>query len=168
MLGPNSLAHYVYYLFRIIAVLVLLLVSFIDVSFIIGNFEVRGNRYLMNIPPFGTQITGDYQSNVILTISIGLFFGSIFFYVLSNIFKALREKRIFNKRAINNLKIFTTLNLVIGPILYLLIHFPIMKKTDYRDIHNLILHLIFGTIALFLFHIFRKAFQVQSENDLTI
>ena len=142
--------------------------SFIDVSFIIGNFEVRGNRYLMNIPPFGTQITGDYQSNVILTISIGLFFGSIFFYVLSNIFKALREKRIFNKRAINNLKIFTTLNLVIGPILYLLIHFPIMKKTDYRDIHNLILHLIFGTIALFLFHIFRKAFQVQSENDLTI
>ncbi len=168
LLGPNSLAQYIYYLFRLISLGLLLFVLFIDLSFIIGNFEVVNDRYFMSIPPFGNQITGDYKFNVILTISIGLFFGAIFFYVLSNIFKALREKVIFNKKAVINLKIFTILNLLVGPILYFLVHFPIMKKTDFGDVHNLILHLIFGMIALFLFHIFKRALYVQSENDLTI
>lgn len=168
MLGPNSLSHYLFYVFRLIALGIFLLVLYIDISFITGNFKIVNDRYFMSIPPFGNQITGDYQFNVILTISIGLFFGAIFFFVLSNIFKALREKVIFNKKAINNLKIFTALNLVVGPILYFLIHFPIMEKTDFGDVHNLILHLIFGTIALFLFHIFKRAAYVQSENDLTI
>ncbi|WP_419214235.1 DUF2975 domain-containing protein [Maribacter sp. X9] len=122
----------------------------------------------MDIPFTGTFIHGDYQFNVILTITIYLFFSVCFFYIISNIFKALKEESIFNKKAIFNLQIFTVLNLIIGPILYVLIHFPIMNKTDFRDIHNLILHLIFGVVALFISTIVKKGYQLQNENDLTI
>ena len=166
--GPKSLSTLFFYLFRRLSVVILLLVVYIDISFLTNNFTQNNGRYILDIPFTGTFIQGDYQLNVIITISLVLFFGSLFFFIISNIFKALKEKVIFNQKAIKNLKYFAVLNLVIGPVLYVLIHFPIMQKTDFRDIHNLILHLIFGIIALFLTHIFKKGFQVQQENDLTI
>ncbi len=122
----------------------------------------------MDIPLTGTFIEGVYQFNIILTISLGLVFGAIFFFVLSNIFKALKQAIIFNRLAIRSLSYFTILNLVVGPVLYLLIHFVIMQKDNYRDIHNLMLHIIFGIVALFLTYIFKRGIQVQQENDLTI
>lgn len=168
MFGSKSFSEILFYLFRIVSITLLTFVLYIDYAFLTDRFTQNQGRYHMNIPLTGTFIHGDYKFNVILTISLGLFFGALFFFVLSNIFKALKQQVIFNKKAIYSLKVFTILNLIVGPILYLLIHFPIMQKTDYRDIHNLILHLIFGMIAFFLFHIFRKGYRVQLENDLTI
>ncbi|WP_416242064.1 DUF2975 domain-containing protein [Arenibacter sp. GZD-96] len=133
-----------------------------------GKFQIESGRYYIRIPFTNSSIHGDYQFNVILTVLIVLFFGAIFFYILSNIFKALGARIIFNKKSITNLHFFTILNLVVAPIVYLLIHFPIMEKTDYKDIHNLILHLIFGVIALFLTQIFKNGYKIQMENDLTI
>ena len=168
MLGPNSLSHYIFYLFRLIALGIVLLSLFMGISFLTGNFEVVNHRYSIPIPLFGTQLTGYYKANVIITVVILLCFSSIFFFLLSNILKALKEKGIFNKKAIINLKLFTILNLIIGPSLYLLIHFPIMQKTNFGDIHNLILHLIVSMISFFVLYIFKKGYSVQSENDLTI
>jgi hypothetical protein len=168
MFGPQSLSAIAFFLFRLISILTFFFVVYIDYAFLTNNFTHSDGRYRMDIPLTGTFIQGDYQFNVILTISLGLVFGTVFFYVLSNIFKALKEKTIFNKKAISNLRLFTILNLIVGPILYVFIHFPIMNKTDYRDIHNLILHLIFGMIALFLTHIFQNGYKVKQENDLTI
>lgn len=168
MFGPKSLSALLFYLFRLISVLTLMFVIYIDISFLTNNFTHSNGRYHMDIPLTGTFIHGDYQFNMMLTISLGLFFGVLFFFVLSNIFKSLKEKVIFNKGAILNLKYFSILNLVVGPILYVLIHYTIMQKTNFRDIHNLILHLIFGIIALFLTYIFKNGYNVQSENDLTI
>ena len=166
--GPKSISTIVYYLFRALSLLTLLFVLYIDFAFLTENFELNNGRYRMDIPLTGNFIHGDYQFNVILTISLCLFFAVLFFYVLSNIFKALKEEIIFNRKAIQNLTLFTLLNLFVGPILYFLIHYPIMQKTDYRDVHNLILHLIFGIIALFITHIIKKGYKIQSENDLTI
>ncbi len=166
--GPQSFSSYLYYFFRIVAALILSLLIYIDLAFITGNFTNTNGRYHMDIPFTGTYIQGDYQLNVILTVSLVLFYFSLFFFILSNIFKALSRSIIFNERTILHLRLFTILNLIIGPILYLLIHFPIMKKSNFTDIHNLILHLIFGVVALFITHIVKRGYRVQSENDLTI
>lgn len=166
--GPKSFSHILFYLFRILSILILLLVIYIDISFLTGNFTQENGRYFMNIPLTGTFIEGDYEFNVILTISLGLVFGTIFFYVLSNIFNGLKKDIIFNQLAIKSLAYFTILNLIVGPVLYILIHYVIMQKDNYRDIHNLILHIIFGIVALFLTYIFKQGAQVQQENDLTI
>ncbi|MFS4468804.1 DUF2975 domain-containing protein [Maribacter sp. 2210JD10-5] len=165
--GPKLLSTIAFYSFRTIAVLLLVFIIYVDLSFLADNFTEENGRYYMNIPFIG-EIKGDYRFNVILTITLGTIFGVLFFWVLSNIFKELSKKVIFNRKSIKNLKYFTALNLIVGPILYVLIHYPIMQKTDFRDIHNLILHLIFGMIAFFLTYIFKKGYSVQSENDLTI
>ncbi len=166
--GPKSFSHLLFYLFRTLSILILVFVIYIDISFLTGNFTHENGRYFMDIPLSGTFIEGDYQFNVILTISLGLFFGAIFFFVLSTIFKALKESVIFNRTAVKSLSFFTFLNLAIGPILYFIIHYVIMQKDNYRDIHNLILHIIFGIIVFFVATIFKQGKQVQSENDLTI
>lgn len=166
--GPKSLSPILFYLFRGLSIMLLVLVVYIDLSFFTGNFTQENGRYFMDIPLTGTFIEGVYQFNIILTISFGLVFGAIFFFVLSNIFKALKQDIIFNRLAIRSLSYFTILNLVVGPVLYLLIHFVIMQKDNYRDIHNLMLHIIFGIVALFLTYIFKRGIQVQQENDLTI
>jgi hypothetical protein len=138
------------------------------VSFLTENFRQENGRYFIDIPLIGTFMKGDYQFNVILTVSLTLIFSTIFFFVLSDIFKALKEDVIFNHQAIKNLHYFTVLNLGVGPALYLLVHYVIMQKENYRDIHNLILLIIFGIVALFLTNIFKKGVRVQNENDLTI
>ncbi|MGK0494284.1 MAG: hypothetical protein ACJAU2_000663 [Maribacter sp.] len=137
-------------------------------SFLTENFRQENGRYFIDIPLIGTFMKGDYQFNVILTVSLTLIFSTIFFFVLSDIFKALKEDVIFNHQAIKNLHYFTVLNLGVGPALYLLVHYVIMQKENYRDIHNLILLIIFGIVALFLTNIFKKGVRVQNENDLTI
>jgi hypothetical protein len=166
--GPKSLSHILFYLFRTLAIMMLLFVLYINISFLTGNFTQENGRFFINIPFLGTLIKGDYQFNVILTISLTLIFFVAFFFALSNIFKALKEDVIFNNQAIKNLHYFTLLNLGVGPALYLLVHYVIMQKENYRDIHNLILLIIFGIVALFLTNIFKKGARVQNENDLTI
>jgi hypothetical protein len=166
--GPKSLSHILFYLFRGLSIFSLLSVVYYDVSFLTENFRQENGRYFIDIPLIGTFMKGDYQFNVILTVSLTLIFSTIFFFVLSDIFKALKEDVIFNHQAIKNLHYFTVLNLGVGPALYLLVHYVIMQKENYRDIHNLILLIIFGIVALFLTNIFKKGVRVQNENDLTI
>ena len=166
--GPKSLSSFCFYSFRTISTSLLIFLGYIVFAFNANRFTVTNGRFNMKIPLTESSIKGNYQFSDILTISIILIFGVLLFYILSNIFKALKEVVIFNEDIIRNLKFFTILNLIIGPILYFLIHYPIMNKTDFRDIHNLILLVIFGVISLFLTNIFKKGYTVQSENDLTI
>ncbi|WP_169734642.1 DUF2975 domain-containing protein [Maribacter antarcticus] len=168
MFGPKYLSHILFYLFRGLSIFGLLSVIYYDVSFLIENFRHENDRYLIDIPLIGTFMKGEFQFNVILTVSLTLIFIIIFFFVLSNIFKALKEDVVFNHKTIKNLHYFTVLNLGVGPALYLLVHYVIMQKENYRDIHNLILLILFGVVALFLTTTFKKGVHVQNENDLTI
>ena len=166
--GPKSISEYLFYLFRLCSIATAAFVAYIDLAFLSGNFEVSGSRYKMDIPLTGTFIEGDYQLNVIVTISLGLFFWVILFFVLSKIFVAFKARVLFTASAVRWLNIFAILNLVAGPLLYVLIHFIIMQKTNFRDIHNLILHLLIGIVALFVAEVFKKGLFVQRENDFTI
>lgn len=166
--GPKSLSSFCFYSFRTISIFLLIFLSYIIFAFSTDRFTLLNGRFVMKIPFTESSLRGNYQFSAILTISLILIFGVLLFYILSNIFKALKEVIIFNKDIIRNLKFFTILNLIIGPVLYFIIHYPIMKKTDFGDIHNLILLVIFGVISLFLTNIFKKGYTVQSEKDLTI
>ena len=166
--GPKSLSALFYYIFRSISIVLLAFLTYMEFAFITDRFTVEDGRFDMKIPLIGSSIQGDYQFSDILTISLILIFGILLFYLLSNIFKALKETIIFNKGIVKNLKLLTILNLIVGPVLYFLIHYPIMHKTEFGNIHNLILLIIFGMISLFLTYVFKKGYTVQSENDLTI
>jgi len=167
--GPKSLSVYLFFITRFLAISIGVLLIYILLSFLAGNFTLNEGRFAIGIPLLGEAvIKGDYKMNIIITISITLLFYSIFFYLLSLIFKTFKAEILFTKTAIKRLNYFASLNLIGGTIIYLLVHFIIMQKTNFRDIHNLILHLLLGTFAVFVITIFRQGFKVQSENDLTI
>lgn len=166
--GPKSLSTFFYYIFRSISIILLAFLSYMEFAFITDRFTIKDGRFDMKIHLIGSSIQGDYQFGDILTITLTLIFGILLLYLLSNIFKALKKRIIFSKSIIQNLKFLTILNLIIGPILYFLIQFPIMHHNNFGNIHNLILLIIFGMISLFLTYVFQKGYTVQSENDLTI
>jgi hypothetical protein len=166
--GPKSLSTLFYFIFRSISLVLLAFLAYIEFAFITERFTINDGRFDMKIPLTGSSIMANYQFNHIITISLSLIFGIVILYLLSNIFKALKKKVIFNLEIIKNLKLLTILNLIVGPILYLLIQFPIMHHNKLGNIHNLILLIIFGMISLFLSYVFQKGYTVQSENDLTI
>ncbi len=168
MFGPKSMSTLLFYLTRLIAIGIVFFVTYIDISFLTKNFELNKGRYKMDIPLTGTYIHGDYQLNVIVTISIGLLFGFIFFYMISNIFKSFKADILFTKVTVKRMNHFALLNLLAGPFLYVIIHFVIMQKENYRDIHNLIIHILLGLLILYGTAVFKRGFEVQSEHDLTV
>lgn len=166
--GPRSLSHVLFYLFIFIGATLLTLFFYLVISFISGNFKLVDERYSVQLPLVETAIEGPHQVEVMITVCLTLLFLGCLIFSLATIFKALSSSHIFTPRLVKSLRIFTILNLIIGPIIYLLVTFLILQRTYLANAHNLILLLIFGVIGLFLTHIFKKGMQVQQENDLTI
>lgn len=168
MFGPKSISSFLFYLFRSITIGLGIITSYVAISFATGNFESLDGRYKMNIPLLGTYIHGEHKTNVFITVSIGLLFGTIFLYMLSNIFETFKRETLFTQRAVKRMKDFALLNLIGSPVVYIIIHFIIMKHNHYRDIHNPIIHIVLGLLILYGTAVFRRGFEVQSEHDLTI
>ena len=167
--GPKSLSHYLFYLSRAAAFGSIILLSYILLSLVFGNFEIINEQFQIGIPLLPeTYIKGFYKSNIIITISIAMLFFALLFYLLSNVLKVFKADKLFTSKAIKVLNQFAILNLVIGPIVYLTIHFFIMNKSNFSDIYNLFLSLLLGVFVLFIVAVFKKGYNVQSENDLTI
>lgn len=167
--GPKSLSHYLFYISRLCAISCIALITFILLSLWLDNYEMIKDQFHISLPLIpDTKIKGFYQANIITTITLIMLYFSVFFYMLSNILKTFKAKKLFTDKAIKQLNYFAFLNLVAGTILYFIIHFAIMQKSDFRDIHNLILNIILGVFVLFVASVFKNGFQVQNENDLTI
>ena len=167
--GQKSLSYYLFYASRLAAFGSILLIAYILISLATGNFEIVDSQFQIAFPPYSKNyIKGFYQPNIIAAISIIMVFFAVFFHMLSNILKTFKAEKLFTSKAIRQLNYFAIVNLVIWPVLYLTIHFVIMKKSNYHDIHNLILGLLLGVFVLFTAAVFKRGHQVQNENDLTI
>lgn len=97
-----------------------------------------------------------------------MLFFSVFFYMLSNIFKIFKASKLFTNKAIKQLNYFAFINLVVAPILFLTIDFFIMEKPQIGNIYNYLLTFLLGIFLLFIAAVFKHGYKVQSENDLTI
>ncbi|MAU26448.1 MAG: hypothetical protein CMH48_04580 [Muricauda sp.] len=169
LFGTKSLSHYLFYGSTLAAIGSILLVGFILLSLALGNYTLIENRFQISIPLFPELfIKGFYEQNIIVAITLVMFYFGVFFYVLSLIFKSFKSEKLFTEKVVKSLNRFAILNLVVFPALYIIIHFVVMKKSGYNDIHNLILSLILGVFILFIAAIFKRGLKVQNENDLTI
>lgn len=167
--GANSFSSYLFYTSRICAVGGIVLTVFILLSLAFGNFSVVDDQFQISVPFFSElYIKGFHTQNTIISITAILLYSSLFFYALSLILKSFKSDKLFTEKAIRQLNFFSILNLVAFPILYLFIHFVLVKKSTYSGIHNLILSIILGLFVLFIAAIFKRGVKVQRENDLTI
>lgn len=116
------------------------------------------NKYFL----LGSSFTVLYIAEMVLVIG---FYGA-FFWLLSNVFKTFRQKRLFTIQGIHNLKLFYLTNLIICPILF--ISLSLFSIEDYPYMMTVIAHSIMGVFALFIAAIFQQGVSLQNDQDLII
>ncbi len=89
----------------------------------------------------------------------------IFFYLLILIFRTFKSDKIFTKKAVNYLHLFTAANFMISLLILLSTKFDI---NWIQEIVPLFPFAILGVFSAFLAAIFKQGFQLQQENNLTI
>ncbi len=111
-------------------------------------------------------LTGGYDNIYFMTLIIILFGYGIFLKLLSNVFLAFTREKLFIKQAIDDLKIFYKLNLIVPLALLLLYALLGQNISDLVIITGL--HLVIGTFGFFMTAIFQQGFLLQEEQDLTL
>lgn len=169
MFGPKSLSYYLFYVARVSTFLSLALICFILLSLATNNYETVDGQFQIALPLLPeTYIKGFFDSKIVITITLAMLFFCVFFYLLSNILKTFKDRKLFTKKAIKHLKYFAFLNLVVAPILFIVIDFIIIGRPHIGNIYNYLLTFLLGIFLLFIAAIFNQGYLVQSENDLTI
>ena len=125
-------------------------------------------KFRMNFPFTENQLyTGIYNTHSVFNSLSTFFYLSFFTYSLYKILKELTNEIIFSKEVILWLKRLAYLNLLYIP-LHIFKNF-IFKDFAFGDtIYTSFYMLIIGCSILFVIAFFKKGYELQSENDLTI
>ena len=112
-----------------------------------------------------TFLLGDYTLSFLITNISTLIFYGIFLLLLSEVFHAFKQSRLFTQSGVASLSRFYMTNLA-APVLFLvLLLFFGVEKGDILRIT--LLHIIIGVFAFFMAAIFKQGLLLQEEQDLT-
>jgi hypothetical protein len=125
-----------------------------------GSFEIY---FPFTKTPF---LLGDNSTSYFITSLLTVTLYGIFLWLLSDVFNAFRQDRLFTPKSVSRLSRFYIANLTV-PII-VLIFLAIFSK-DLRDTLVIcFLHFIMGVFAFFMAVIFKQGLVLQEELDLTL
>lgn len=196
IIGKNSLSQYIgYFLFVLFIILTAQFIyeqigyatsyynfktnhSTLSDFYIIGNdVGWSKNHYTVKFDdlmkfkfyvPFTAQnlITGIFSLTTYISNTVRGIFMIAFFYSSYNIFKEISNEKVFNLKAILWLKSFGWLNILYTVAMIVI---SIFRVNDFGNTaFSAIPFLFFGVLILFIVEFFKKGYNLQSENDLTI
>lgn len=128
--------------------------------------EVSGENEFVIFYPFTKTpfLLGDHSSEYLTTTFLTLAFYTLFVWLLSSVFHAFKQERLFTRKGVKQLSKFYLVNFV-GPVIILLL--LVMFRQETADIIRIIcLHLIIGVFAFFMAAIFKQGVILQEEQDL--
>jgi hypothetical protein len=125
-------------------------------------------KFKMNYPYTETQMVTGIYGNIYQIINnlFGFLFGGAFFYISFKSFKEMGSDKLFNSNAIKWLKRFAYLNLAYAIVA--LCQMFISYGVDGFALISISAFIFLGIIVLFIVQFFKKGYELQSENDLTI
>lgn len=148
--------------------------DYLSEIFKFGNFNNEGEKpvsdslsFQFNMPFSNSVTTGNYTLHTLLSIIFFLGFYSVFSFYLFKIFKGMSTDIIFNKEVIRSLKKFAILNILFIPLFSIILFFIDQSVNDIDPLFILI-HLSTGIVILFIIEFFKKGYELQIQNDLTI
>ena len=120
--------------------------------------------------PFTEQnlLTGIYIKSFIINSLISSSFFTIFSFVCYKITDALSKDYIFNLKTINWFKKMAWLSILFVPIQIINWFFNLNLKMSASLLYSSFIFLSLGIILFFIIAFFKKGYELQSENDLTI
>lgn len=162
----SRLASVVYTIAGVYAGIIIILFRLTSISNLPINVSQSGRLeiyYPFTRIPF---LLGDNSKYFYIILSLIPIFYGIFLWLLSNVFNAFRQQKLFTKKAVEHLKRFYIVNLSF-PAAILLILF--LLNEDVKDLIMLtILHVVLGVFAFFIASIFKQGLLLQEEQDLTL
>lgn len=117
--------------------------------------------------PFTRQpfLLGDYTATYLVTNFILVSFYGFFLLLLSGVFQAFRQSKLFTPKGVTRLSRFYITNLLV-PVLFLSL--LLFSGESASDIVRIIfLHIVVGVFAYFMAAIFQQGVLLQEEQDLT-
>ena len=191
IVGKNSLSRYISILFYAGFVIFLLhLIYFVigvsicylnyhsDVSIFPEIFSVEkklyrdnylANMFVIKFPLSENNFFhGELKWRTVIAASLGFTFLTYFFYSSFRIFKNLSSEIIFTENTIKWLQRFAYANVISG-IFFIIFWYFVWHLINPTELifYSLFLFLLGGTF-LYLATFFKKGYELQSENDLTI
>lgn len=120
--------------------------------------------------PFTEQnlLTGIYTKSFIINSLISSSFFTVFSFVCYKITDALSKDYIFNLKTINWFKKLAWLSILFVPIQIINWFFNLNLKMSASLLYISFIFLSLGIILFFIIAFFKKGYELQSENDLTI
>ena len=120
--------------------------------------------------PFTEQnlLTGIYIKSFIINSLISSSFFTIFSFVCYKITNSLSKDYIFNLKTINLFKKLAWLSILFVPIQIINWFYNLNLKMSADLLYTNFIFLSLGIIIFFIIAFFKKGYELQSENDLTI
>ena len=120
--------------------------------------------------PFTEQnlLTGIYNKSFIINSLISSSYFTVFSFVCYKITDALSKDYIFNLKTINWFKKLAWLSILFVPIQIINWFFNLNLKMSASLLYSSFIFLSLGIILFFIIAFFKKGYELQSENDLTI
>lgn len=165
-----------YYITRIAALLFLITGIYAFVVLALSMYtnigglplEVKSNGSFVIFYPFTETpfLLGDYTRSYFLISTSTVALYGLFLWLLSCVFRAFRQQRLFIPKSISRLERFYLFNLGV-PILFLI--FLAFSGHELRDALIIVfLHVMIGVFAFFMAAIFKQGLLLQEEQDLTL
>ena len=129
----------------------------------------EGGRYFAVNFPFTQQayLLGDYNlPYIIFDFLVPLGGYGLFFLLVSNIFKAFFQPKLFTVYGVTQLRRFYVVNFILPGVAILLASF--FSEVEDMAIVLIVLHFILAVFAYFMSAIFKQGVNLQNEQDLFI
>ena len=167
-------AGILFYLARTGALLIFVIAMYATVVIVLSHYstatwlpiQIEGNHFTIFYPftkaPF---LLGDYTASYLVpNLAIVVFYG-LFLWLLSDVFHAFKQQKLFTAKGVAQLSRFYITNLVV-PFLFLILF--LVFKNEMSDLIRIIfLHTVIGVFAFFMAAIFKQGVALQEEQDLT-
>lgn len=167
----RKISKILFYSTRIIAFFYLLTAILGFGSFVLKtkNFELTkdAENFQINLPFLQTPfLVGQNNQLSIWEMILGILLYGLFFWLLSNVFNAFAQPKLFTEKNVKKLTAFYIANFII-PVLMLL--FVVINQNYSASIWPVvILHILLGLFICFMTVIFKQGLHLQNEQDLYI
>jgi hypothetical protein len=168
-------AAILFYVARVWAVIVLIVAGYASGVVVIHLIAPKANLPMSVLEdqtfriyfPFTKKVflLGDYTSSYLVTNLVMIIFYGIFLWLLSAVFHAFRQQKIFTRKGVIRLSRFYIINLLM-PLLFVILLLAFGREL-FDMIRIGVLHLVIGVFAFFMAAIFKQGLLLQEEQDLT-
>ncbi len=172
MKNVKIISTILFYITRIVAILYILVTIYSLLSLVTKwsyNLEDNGKYFAVCYPFTETRfLLGENNwSYKIFEFLIPICAYGIFFLLVSNVFNAFKQPKLFTPYGINQLKWFCLANIYV-PLFIILLASIFTNMVQDALQWAAVIHFFMGVFAYFLYAIFKQGVNLQNEQDLYI